>query len=34
MLLPICTTALACFVIFFYTDAVYDLLAPVMGMTK
>jgi multicomponent Na+:H+ antiporter subunit D len=32
MLLPICTTALACFVIFFYTDAVYDLLAPAMGL--
>ncbi len=32
MLLPICLTALACFVIFFYADAVYRLLAPVMGM--
>ena len=32
MLVPICTTALACFVIFFYTDAVYDLLAPAMGL--
>jgi multicomponent Na+:H+ antiporter subunit D len=34
MLLPICTTALACFVIFFYTDAVYRLLAPAMGMAE
>jgi len=34
MLLPICTTALGCFVIFFYTDAVYALLAPVMGMAE
>jgi multicomponent Na+:H+ antiporter subunit D len=32
MLLPICLTALACFVIFFYADVVYRLLAPVMGM--
>jgi len=32
MLIPICTTALACFVIFFYTDAVYALLAPAMGL--
>lgn len=32
MLLPICLTALACFVIFFYADFVYRLLAPVMGM--
>ena len=32
MLLPICTTALLCFVIFFFTDAVYDLLAPVVGL--
>ena len=32
ILLPICTTALACFVIFFYADGVYRLLAPVMGM--
>jgi multicomponent Na+:H+ antiporter subunit D len=32
MLLPICTTALLCFVIFFYTDAVYELLAPVVGL--
>jgi multicomponent Na+:H+ antiporter subunit D len=32
MLLPICTTALACFFIFFYADEVYRLLAPVMGM--
>jgi len=31
MLLPICATALACFVIFFYADGVYRLLAPVMG---
>jgi len=28
MLIPICTTALLCFVSFFYTDAVYRLLAP------
>jgi multicomponent Na+:H+ antiporter subunit D len=34
MLLPICTTALACFVIFFYTDAVHALLAPVMGLAR
>ena len=34
MVLPLCTTALACFVIFFQTDAVYALLAPVMGMAK
>ncbi len=34
MLLPIATTALACLVVFFYTDAVYDLLAPAMGMPK
>jgi multicomponent Na+:H+ antiporter subunit D len=33
ILLPICATALACFVIFFYTDAVYALLAPVMFQT-
>jgi multicomponent Na+:H+ antiporter subunit D len=32
MLLPICATALACFVIFFYADAAYRLLAPVMGL--
>ena len=32
MLLPICVTALLCFVIFFYTDAVYQLLAPAMGL--
>lgn len=32
MLLPICTTALLCFVVFFYTDAVYDLLAPALGL--
>ena len=32
MLLPICTTALACFVIFFYADEAYRLLAPVMGL--
>jgi multicomponent Na+:H+ antiporter subunit D len=32
MLLPICTTALACFAIFFYADGVYRLLAPVMGL--
>ena len=32
MLLPICTTALLCFVVFFYTDAVYDLLAPAFGL--
>ncbi len=32
MLLPICTTALLCLVIFFYTDAVYRLLAPAMGL--
>ncbi len=32
MLLPICTTALACIIIFFYADGVYRLLAPVMGM--
>ncbi|MGB0618018.1 MAG: proton-conducting transporter membrane subunit [Myxococcota bacterium] len=34
MLLPICTTALLCFVVFFYTDAVYDLLAPVFGLAS
>jgi len=33
ILLPICATALACFVIFFYTDAVYALLAPVVFQT-
>jgi multicomponent Na+:H+ antiporter subunit D len=32
MLLPICTTALACFAIFFYADEVYRLLAPVVGL--
>ncbi len=32
MLLPICVTALACFVIFFYADGVYRLLAPVVGL--
>jgi multicomponent Na+:H+ antiporter subunit D len=32
MLIPICTTALLCFVAFFYTDAVYDLLAPAFGL--
>ncbi len=32
MLLPICTTALLCFVAFFYTDAVHDLLAPAFGL--
>lgn len=32
MLLPICATALACLAIFFYTDAVYRMLAPVMGV--
>jgi len=32
MLLPICTTALLCFVTFIYADSVYDLLAPVMGL--
>lgn len=32
MLLPICTTAVACFVIFFYADEAYRLLAPVMGL--
>jgi len=34
MLLPICATALACFVIFFYADAVYALLAPVVFQTS
>ena len=34
MLLPICTTALACIAIFFYTDAVYALLAPVVGWAR
>lgn len=32
MLIPICTTALLCFAIFFYADSVYRLLAPAMGM--
>ncbi|MFP6654568.1 MAG: proton-conducting transporter membrane subunit [Myxococcota bacterium] len=32
MLVPICTTALGCFAIFFYADGVYRLLAPVMGL--
>ena len=32
MLLPICTTALLCFVTFVYAGSVYDLLAPVMGL--
>ncbi len=32
ILLPICTTALACFAIFFYADEVYRLLAPAMGL--
>ena len=31
MLIPICTTALLCFVMFFYAESVYQLLAPVMG---
>jgi len=30
----ICTTALLCFVVFFYSDAVYDLLAPVFGLAS
>jgi multicomponent Na+:H+ antiporter subunit D len=33
ILLPICATALSCFVIFFYADAVYELLAPVVFTT-
>ena len=33
MLLPLCATALACFVIFFYTDAVYALLAPIVSFS-
>jgi multicomponent Na+:H+ antiporter subunit D len=32
MLLPLCATALACFVIFFYAGEVYALLAPVFGL--
>jgi len=32
MLLPLCTTALACFVIFFYANDVYRLLAPIAGL--
>lgn len=32
MLLPICATALACLVIFFYADGAYRLLAPVVGI--
>jgi multicomponent Na+:H+ antiporter subunit D len=32
MLVPICTTAIGCFAIFFYADGVYRLLAPVMGL--
>jgi multicomponent Na+:H+ antiporter subunit D len=32
MLLPICATALGCFVIFFYADSVYRMLAPAMGL--
>ena len=32
ILLPICATALGCFVIFFYADSVYRLLAPAMGL--
>ncbi|MFK7897100.1 MAG: proton-conducting transporter membrane subunit [Myxococcota bacterium] len=32
MLIPICATALGCFVVFFYADAVYRLLAPAMGL--
>jgi hypothetical protein len=31
MLLPLCATALACFLIFFYADAVYELLAPIVS---
>ncbi len=31
ILLPLCATALACFVIFFYADAVYELLAPIVS---
>jgi multicomponent Na+:H+ antiporter subunit D len=34
MLLPLCTTALACIAVFFYADEVYRLLAPVMGMPQ
>ncbi len=33
MLVPICVTALACFVVFFYADSVYELLAPVVFNT-
>ena len=32
MLLPICATALGCLLIFFYADAAYRLLAPVVGL--
>ena len=32
MLIPICATALGCFVVFFYADSVYRLLAPAMGL--
>jgi len=34
MLLPICATAILCFVIFFYADGVYRLLAPVVGLAQ
>lgn len=34
MLVPICTTALACFVIFFYTDKVYALLEPIVSVAS
>jgi multicomponent Na+:H+ antiporter subunit D len=32
MLVPICTTALACIVIFFCAEGVYELLAPMVGL--
>ena len=32
MLLPLCTTALGCFAIFFYANDVYRLLAPIVGL--
>ena len=32
MVVPLCATALLCFLIFFYAEGVYDLLAPIVGM--
>jgi multicomponent Na+:H+ antiporter subunit D len=32
MVVPLCATALLCFLVFFYTDRVYRLLAPIVGL--